>query len=231
MSDLLGVIKCRHKSDIKKQLYPALDELAQHGWIEKFSIEPNNRDGFKICINHGARFEKILNYHEARKSFVVVPGNAAQIPSELKSSAPELKVIDPKATGTKHAVDNRRTGQSKYSYDEWLEYARTQSDLKNPTGYADKAFLSGEKDHILEYIQKDKSKLQKKDEDVLAPDELKRILLFCPQCYGSGSEIIPNKGARPCDHSKLTFEKLEEACQEGELPAELIARYRQLKTL
>lgn len=225
LSDLLGTVRCHHKSDIKKQLFPGLGELKDNGWIEKFEIENNSKDSFKVCIKHGDRFKKILSYHELRKSFVVVPGNNIESDpsSDQTNSSTNLKLVE--AT----EVTSRKTGKSKFSFDEWLIYAKTQSNLNNPTGFADKAYSTGDKDHILENLQAEQDKLKLKKPD-LSVEELKIIIRFCPQCFGSGREIVAGKGARPCKHERLTNSILESAAGDGDLPAELLKRYQNRNT-
>lgn len=221
LSDLLGTVRCRHKSDIKKQLFPSLSELQDNAWIESFEIEKNNQDGFKVCIKHGERFRKIIEHHELKKSFVVVPGNQFQLPS-VNRSAPNLQLVP------NGAELQQPTGKSKYSYKQWLDYAHSQANLTNPVGFADKAFQTGEKDHILEYVLAEKAKLTEAPSG-LTKDEMKIITRFCSQCFGSGQEVVPEKGARECRHSSLTLEKLRIACEDGDLPEELFIKYESIQ--
>lgn len=218
LSDLLGTVRCHHQSDIKKQLFPALFELQNYAWIDKYDIEKNNQGGFKICITHGERFKKIIEHHEHKKSMTVVPGNQYHLPYAGGSSGDHLRLVQQTSSA------NQPTGKSKYSYQQWLEYARSQANLTNPSGFADKAYLTGEKDHVLEYVLNEKEKMSATATG-LTKDELKMITRFCPHCYGSGHEIVPGKGARECNHSGLTLEKLKEACEDGDLPEELLLKY------
>lgn len=220
LSDLLGTVRCHHKSDIKKQLFPALLELQNFAWIDKYDIEKNNQGGFKICITHGERFKKIIEHHEQKKAMTVVPGNIYSLPSGATPPGGNLHLVGSTSSSTK------KTGKSKFEYEQWLHYARSQQDLTNPVGFADKAYHTGEKDHVLEYVLVEKAKLTKQ-ENGLSKDEIKIITRFCPQCYGSGREVVSGKGARECSHSQLSLEKLREVCEDGDLPAELLAKYEQ----
>lgn len=218
LSDLLGNVKNHQLSLIKRQMFPGLQELQDHAWIESFAIEPNKEDGFKVCIKPGERFKKILNYQENKKSMTVIPGNQYHLPSSTDQTATNLRLVGA-GESAKQAI-----GKSKYLYEQWLEYARAQSTLTNPIGFADKAYQTGEKDHILELFLSDKAKQAELDSG-LSKDELKSVTRFCPQCYGSGREIVPGKGARECHHTGLTLERLREACEEGDLNEDLMRRF------
>lgn len=174
----------------------------------------------------GERYSQFLNIYERRRSFVSLPGKQ----NNLGATTPPLLAQKGQASALKLVTKNTTTsppGQSRFTFEQWLAYAKTQPNLNNPVGFADKAYSTGSKDHILEAHLADSKETEKRKVAgiQLAEEDLKLVLSFCPQCFGSSLEVVPEKGARRCHHAKLTVKILKAAVARGELKQELLDIY------
>jgi len=57
MCQLLGIRTYAHLSDIKRKLGPSLNELVEHGYIDRWEIESTAHEkGYKLVIRHGQKY-------------------------------------------------------------------------------------------------------------------------------------------------------------------------------